>query len=256
VVFAAGVLGTVDLMLKLKDTTLPLISHCVGKEVFTNNESLIGVISFDKLTDFSEGVAIGSILQTDANSHVEPVRYSRSSGFWRLLMAPLTQGPTFRKRLVMMASELFHHPLQHLRVFFMPNIASHTTILLFMQHLPGALSLKRGLTGIQTVADPTQQPSTVIPQAGDLARRFASIVNGKPMVVITESLFGNPTTAHLLGGAVMGNDPSEGVIDTHNRVFGYRNMYVCDGSMISANPGVNPSLTILAMAERAMDQIS
>jgi cholesterol oxidase len=125
-----------------------------------------------------------------------------------------------------------------------------------MQHLPGALSLKRGLTGIQTVANPAQRPSTVIPQAGDLARRFASIVNGKPMVVITESLFGNPTTAHLLGGAVMGKDPSEGVIDQNNRVFGYRNMYVCDGSMISANPGVNPSLTILAMAERAMDQIS
>jgi len=98
-------------------------------------------------------------------------------------------------------------------------------------------------------------PTPFIPAAHDLARRYAAIVDGTTMVLLTEILAGIPTTAHILGGAVMGENAAKGVIDTQNRVFGYRNMYVCDGSMISANPGVNPSLTILALAERAMSRI-
>ena len=104
--------------------------------------------------------------------------------------------------------------------------------------------------GMKTEAEAGERPTAFAPEAGDLAKRYAAIVNGKPMVLLTETLFGIPTTAHILGGAVMGKDRSEGVIDRDNRVFGYENLYVCD-----ANPGVNPSLTITALAERAMGKI-
>ena len=96
---------------------------------------------------------------------------------------------------------------------------------------------------------------TFIPEAKEIAEKYAKIVNGKPTSLLTEMILGIPLTAHILGGAVMGETNDEGVIDKDNRVFGYKNMYVCDGSMISANPGVNPTLTITALAERAMDKI-
>ena len=94
-----------------------------------------------------------------------------------------------------------------------------------------------------------------IPEAKDIAEKYARIVNGKPTSLLTEMILGIPLTAHILGGAVMGNSTNDGVIDKDNRVFGYKNMYICDGSMISANPGVNPALTITALTERAMSKI-
>lgn len=99
-------------------------------------------------------------------------------------------------------------------------------------------------------------PPTFIPEAKELAEAYAKIVNGKTTMLMTETLFGIPLTAHILGGVVMGKDKNEGVIDSDNRVFGYKNMYVCDASMISANPGVNPALTITALSERAMSKIN
>ena len=100
-----------------------------------------------------------------------------------------------------------------------------------------------------------KKPSAFIPEAQGLAKNFGEIVDGKPMVLASESLLGIPTTAHILGGCPMGEDETKGVIDANNRVYGYTNMYVCDGSMISANPGVNPSLSITAISERAMSKI-
>jgi cholesterol oxidase len=100
-----------------------------------------------------------------------------------------------------------------------------------------------------------QAPTPFVPEATELAEKYADILNAKPIVLVTETLFGIPTTAHILGGAVMGRDTNEGVIDKDHKVFGYQNMYICDGSAISANPGVNPSLTITALAERAMSKI-
>jgi cholesterol oxidase len=101
-----------------------------------------------------------------------------------------------------------------------------------------------------------ENPPTFIPEARELAERYARLVGGKPTMLLTESLFGIPLTAHILGGAVMGQNQEEGVIDRDNHVFGYKNMFICDGSMISANPGVNPALTITALSERAMSLIS
>ena len=256
VVFAGGVLGTVPLLLKLKQTSLPRLSDKVGARVRTNSESLIGITTFDKDRVFSDGVAISSILHFDEHSHLEPVRYPARSGFWRLQGLPLVAGTTIAGRMVRTLVDLVLHPIANLRVFLVNDWAKHTQILLFMRTLDSTLRFTRGLFGMGTRTETGPPPSANVPEAKELADRYAKLVNGKPMTLLTETLFNIPTTAHILGGAVMGKDRDEGVIDRDNRVFGYENLYVCDGSMISANPGVNPSLTITALAERAMSRIT
>ena len=124
-----------------------------------------------------------------------------------------------------------------------------------MQHLDSTIHFKRGLINLKSKLTEGTSPTAFMPLSKKLADKTAEIINGKPMVVLTEALTGIPSTAHILGGAVIGNSPETGVIDTNHKVFGYKNMYVCDGSAVSANPGVNPSLTITAMAERAMSFI-
>jgi cholesterol oxidase len=125
-----------------------------------------------------------------------------------------------------------------------------------MQHLDSKLRFKRnGLGWMVSSVSSGKKPSPNIPESVELTKKYASIVNGKATSFALETFAGIPSTAHILGGAVMGKDSSTGVIDTDNRVFGYQNIWVVDGSMISANPGVNPSLSITAIAERAMDQI-
>ncbi len=256
IVFAGGVVGTVPLLLKLRRTTLPYLSPLVGHHVRTNSESLIGVTSFDRGKDFSKGVAIGSILNTDAFSHLEPVRYPEGSGFWRLFMSPLVHGNNAMERLAKVIWDYFRHPVQNLRAYLVDNWAKRTQILLFMQTIDSTLNLTRNRLGfMQSHIEKGKAPTSFIPEAKHLAELFARIVNGKPTTLISETLLGIPTTAHILGGAVMGRNKKEGVIDQYNRVFGYQNMFICDGSMISANPGVNPSLTIVALSERAMSHI-
>ncbi len=255
VVFAGGVTGTVKLLLKLRQTSLPQLSEQVGAGIRTNSESLIGVTTFDRNTVFSEGIAIGSILHTDEHSHLEPVRYSAGSGFWRLLMSPLAYGSNAFIRAARIVGDLLRHPLDNLRLFLVDDWSKRTQILLFMRTLESTLRFSRGRLGMKSTLAQGVAPTPFMPEAKELAERFSKIVNGKPTALSTETLLGIPTTAHILGGAVMGKDRSEGVIDKDNRVFGYVNMYVCDGAMISANPGVNPSLTILALTERAMSKI-
>jgi len=255
VVFAGGVLGTVKLLLELRQGSLPRLSGKVGAGIRTNSESLIGVTTFDKNKIFSEGIAIGSILHTDAHSHLEPVRYSAGSGFWRIFMSPLAYGKNALTRTAKVFVDVIEHPVQNLKAFFVDDWSKRSQILLFMQTLDSTLRFSRGLFGMKSNLENGTAPTAFIPEAKALAERYAKIVNGKPTALSTETLLGIPTTAHILGGAVMGRDGSEGVIDKDNRVFGYENMYVCDGAMISANPGVNPSLTIMALAERAMSKI-
>ncbi|MHB2147958.1 GMC oxidoreductase [Calditrichota bacterium LG25] len=254
-VFAGGVLGTVPLLLKLKKGSLPNLSSKVGWGVRTNSESLIGITTTDKNTVFSDGIAIGSILHTDRYSHLEPVRYPAGSGFWRVLMSPMISGSNFADRLSKVLREIFCHPLRFLKTYFVDDWAKRTQILLFMQTINTTLRFSPALFGMKSTLDQGTAPTAFIPEAQTLAREYAKIAGGTPTTLLTESLFGIPTTAHILGGAVMGENDQEGVIDRDNRVFGYRNMYICDGSMISANPGVNPSLTITALSERAMSKI-
>jgi cholesterol oxidase len=255
IVFAGGVLGTVKLLLELKTSSLPLLSDRVGYGVRTNSESLIGVTALDKKTVFSRGVAIGSILHTDENSHLEPVRYSTGSGFWRILMSPKVEGGNILVRIAKIIVDVVSHPINNLKVLFVDDFAKRTQILLFMQTIDTYLRFRKGPLGLRTSVERGKNPSAFIPEAHELATQYAGLVNGKPVALLTETLFGIPTTAHILGGCVMGKDGREGVIDKDHHVFGYENMFICDGSAISANPGVNPSLTITALSERAMSKI-
>jgi cholesterol oxidase len=254
-VFAGGVLGTVELLLELKQTSLPRLSDRLGYGVRTNSEALIPVTVPDGKSVFSDGVAIGSILHTDENSHLEPVRYGAGSGFWRLLMGPRVYHPNGFVRLLKLADDWLLHPVMNLKVLFVDDWAKRTQVLLFMQTVDSTLRLVRGRFRMATRLDAGPAPTTFIPEALDLSDRYAAIVHGKPVAMVSETLLGIPSTAHILGGACMGRDAAEGVIDRDNRVFGYRNLYVCDGSMISANPGVNPSLSITAISERAMSRV-
>jgi cholesterol oxidase len=255
IIFAAGVLGTVDLLLKLSQSSLPKISRMIGRRVRSNSESFFGITSFDQGTTFSDGVAIGSILSTDDCSNLEPVRYPSGSGFFRLFTSPLVYGNNILSRLGGIFVNFLKHPFQNMRVIFVFDWAKRTQILMFMQTIDSTLRLKRGLIGLRSNVEDGPAPTAFIPEARGLAEDYARIVNGKPSVMLTETLLGRPTTAHLLGGAVMGENKDCGVIDRNHAIHGYKNMYICDGSSISANPGVNPSLTITALAERAMSKI-
>lgn len=255
VVFAGGVLGTILLLLKLKKSTLPELSDRLGCGIRTNSESLLGVVALNRDKVFSDGIAIGSILNTDECSHLEPVRYSAGSGFWRPLMAPMVRGKSMVERLGRLLWEITRHPIANLKAYFVDDWAKRTQILLFMQTIDSTLRFTKGRLRMRSQMEQGPAPTAFIPEAQSLARAYGRILNARPAALLTESLLGIPTTAHILGGAVMGKDRDEGVIDKDNRVFGYKNMYICDGSMISANPGVNPSLTILALSERAMSKI-
>jgi cholesterol oxidase len=264
IVMAAGVLGTVELLLRLREGRrgLPKLSPMVGDRVRTNSEVLVGVTTERRDLDLSKGVAITSILHTHGDSSVEPVRFRSGSGFFRLLGLPHAPGRTTLRRLGNAMGRAIRHPVRTLRWFTVPDWAKHTTILLYMRTQEGYLRLRlgrslrtlfrRGLTS-QVGEGPT--PTAAIPEATELAQRFAHQIQGTPGSLITETLFGTPTTAHILGGAVMGATPQEGVIDPRHRVFGYPHILVVDGSAVSANPGVNPALTISALAERAMSFI-
>ncbi|MCB0515569.1 MAG: GMC oxidoreductase [Chitinophagales bacterium] len=256
VVFSGGVLGTMSLLLKLKKTSLPKLSNTLGKGVRTNSESLIGVTTFDKKTVISEGIAIGSIVNIDENRHVEPVKYSAGSGIWRLLMAPMVQGKTMFGRFLLMCKDLITKPIKNLKVFFVDDWSKRTQILLYMESIDSTLQMKRSSLGyIKTNLEEGEAPTAFNPIAQNIAHKMEAIIDGKAMVLATETLLGIPTTAHILGGACMGANAQEGVIDENHRVYNYQNMLICDGSIISANIGVNPSLTITALAERAMTKV-
>ncbi len=262
VVCAGGVLGTIDLLLKMKDDPkgLPELSPRIGEMVRTNSESLIAVITDRRDVDLSKGVAIGSILHTDEHSHVEPVRYGAGSGFFRLLLAPHAPGDGVFERLGRAAATMVRSPLRMLRAFAVPDLAKFSQILLYMRSLEGTLAFRRR-RGVRTGFQPglatelskgSEAPKAFIPEATEIAERFAKRIDGTLVNMVTETVQGIPSTAHILGGACIGANRDLGVISDRHEVFGYPGLFVVDGSAVSANPGVNPSLTITALAERAM----
>jgi cholesterol oxidase len=265
VIFSGGVMGTVPLLLKLREDPdgLPSLSARVGDSVRTNNEALLGVIQPDAEQDITQGVAITSILHTDEHSHLEPVRYGAGSGFFRLLGLPHAPGSNVFSRLAGAAAGFLRQPLRWTKAMLTSDWASHTQILLYMRTLESTLSFRLGrsvYTGfrkglVSTLDNPDNAPSAFMEEATDLAKRWADKVSGVAMGLLTETVMGTPSTAHILGGACMGDSTDDGVIDVDHRVHGYDGLYVIDGSAISANPGVNPSLTITALAERAMSKI-
>jgi cholesterol oxidase len=265
VVFAGGVLGTIPLLLGMREdpSGLPALSPRLGELVRTNSEALIAVIAPDSAEDFTKGVAITSILHTDEHSHIEPVRYGAGSSFFRTMTLPHSSDPAPAVRLAKVLLELAAQPRKWLAAYTTRRMSEATQILLYMRTLEGSLRLRLGrsaLTGfrralVSELSPGTTAPTAFMPEATDLARRFAEKAGGVLTTLATETLVGIPTTAHILGGACMGRDASDGVIDHRHRVFGYDGLWVVDGSAVSANPGVNPSLTITALAERAMSLV-
>lgn len=262
VIFSGGVMGTVPLLLKLKETTLPNLSSMLGHHVRTNNEALVGVIAPDDAQDFSKGMAITSMLETDEHSHLEPVRYGAGSGFFRLMAAPYAPGTTWWRRLIRLCTVFARSPLAWIRSWFGGDFSKRTLILLYMRSIESTLSLSLSRSwfskafgrGLQTSAR-GDAPTAMMPEMETLVEQVQKKMKGVSMSLFTETLLGTPSTAHILGGCVMGENALAGVVDKHHRVFGYPELYVIDGSAVSANPGVNPSLTITAMAERAMETI-
>ncbi|MEW6277573.1 MAG: GMC oxidoreductase [Candidatus Eremiobacterota bacterium] len=264
-VFSGGVLGTVRLLLRLAASPhgLPGLSRRLGSRVRTNSEALIGVTTSRRGMDMSKGIAIGSILQTDAHSHMEPVRYPAGSNFFRLLATPHLAGDSWLERVRNLAHVLRTRPRKVLRAWLSLDVSRTTIIMLYMRSLEGHLRLHLGPSpwngfrhDLRTSVEDGPRPTCFIPEATHLAEELAKEVDGFPQSLLTETLLGIPTTAHILGGCCMGADANEGVIDSDHRVFGYPGLYVVDGSAVSANPGVNPSLTITALAERAMSRIT
>jgi len=228
----------------------------LGKDIRTNNETLVSVSSLEKDKNYSKGVAIGSILDTDENSHLEICRYSEGSNAWKLVHLPYATGKNIFIRLAKVIWSVIKSPIKYFKVYFVNSWAKKTVVLLFMQTLDSTLRFKRNRFGFMRSSLSTgKRPTPFIPESVKLIKEYSKAVNGVSTSFAVETLSGIPSTAHILGGAVMGGNATQGVIDKDNKVFGYDNLYIVDGSMISANPGVNPSLSITAIAERAMDQI-
>jgi cholesterol oxidase len=259
VIFSGGALGTNSLLLRLKAdaTALPKISEQVGRRVRTNSESLICVTVPGTRDDHSQGIAINSLLQTDEHSHLEMVRYGKGSGFFRAIVtAPHVRGRTGFLMLFRMLIATLLHPILTLRALLVSDWARSTMILLYMRTTEGTLRFVRGRFGVMnTEIEEGERPSAAMPEATDLALQIAQKSGGIARSTFYEQIFNIPTTAHILGGCCMGDSAATGVIDGAHRVFGYDGLYVIDGSAISANVGVNPSLTICALAERAISLI-
>jgi cholesterol oxidase len=264
VVFSASSLGTMELLFRLKENgSLPAISGRLGKHVRTNSESLIGVRILGSADDLSQGIAIGSGVYIDEHTHIEAVRYPRGSDTMGLLTTILTDGRPGVQRIGLWLKNIIFslllHPVKTLRILRPWGWAREHIILLCMQALEGHIEMRWERPWFwpfrKMLVSRGNKVPTYIPKANDFARKFAQAAGGSGMSLLPEILFDVPGTAHCIGGCVIAGSSDRGVVDDHHRVFGYRNMYVCDGSVLAANLGVNPSLTITALAERAMSFI-
>jgi cholesterol oxidase len=255
VVFAAGTLGTQKLLHRMRDEgVLPRISRRLGELTRTNSESILGARSRDKNADYSKGVAITSSFHPDSQTHVEPVRYGKGSNSMGLLQSVLTDGGDGR-RWVKALQEMTRSPRDVAKLLWLKGWSEQTIIVLVMQSLDNSLTVSRKkgrfrdkLISRQGHGEPNP---TWIPKGNEVTRRLAERINGIPGGSVGE--LGNvPMTAHIIGGAPIGLTADDGVVDPWQRLHGHDGLHVTDGAAITANLGVNPSLTITAQAERAM----
>ncbi len=264
VVVSAGVLGTLRLLLRCRDVTraLPHLSPRLGDNVRTNSEALMGAVARGSDTDFAAGVAITSVLQADDVTRVEPVRFPAGSSLMRLLAAPLidTNG-RLPARWLKAAAYWLRHPGQFYQAYLRPGWANRTTILLVMQTEDSRMRIRSGRNpftlgrrDLVCAPDGAGVPAR-IEMGHRITRAFAQEINGIPADSVAEALLDLPITAHILGGCPMGRNADEGVVDVNCQAHGYPGLYVVDGSIVPANPGINPSLTITALAEYAMSRI-
>lgn len=265
VVFAGGVLGTVPLLLKCKQRgLLPALSDRLGDYVRTNSEAIVGALSRRADADNSRGIAITSGFYPEPHTHVELVRYGAGQDAMGRLSALMVDGHGGRlRRFMRYLGQIARHPLDFLRTQVPWGWAKRTMILLVMQPLDNHLRVKLKRPWwwpfdqrlVSELPAGQKQPPSFIPAANLVARKVADKTDGVALGAINEALLDAPTTAHILGGCSMGASAADGVIGSDHQVFNYPGLYVCDGSAVSANLGVNPSLTITAMTELAMSRI-
>jgi cholesterol oxidase len=266
VVVSAGVLGTLELLLRCRDVTrsLPHLSRRLGETVRSNSEAFFGGFTLKDEDDHSQGLAITSVIRADARTQVEPVRFSDGSSmlFW-LLASPLIEGGGgIISRLIRTIFAFIRHPIVMIVTKFRPGLSKRGTSLMLMQDEDNQMCLRLGRSpltlfrrGLVAEHDVEKTIPVNLELGNKVAQSYAEKIGGFPTGSVTSSLLDLPTTAHMLGGCVMGGDITEGVVDQNCEVFNYPGLYVVDGSIIPANPGINPTLTITALAEYAMDRM-
>ncbi|HET7688742.1 MAG TPA: GMC family oxidoreductase [Nocardioidaceae bacterium] len=249
VVFAAAALGTQKLLHNLRaDGTLPHLSPRIGELTRSNSEAILAVTSKSR-DDFAQGVAITSSIHPEPTTHIEVCKYGEGQNSLFLQTIPLLDGGAFRAIRFLLGILL--HPITFLRTQNPRGASEKSVILLVMQSLDNSLTSYvkgRRLLTKQGTGEPNP---TWIPLAHDVGRRYAKKVDGVPQSLATD-IFNIPATAHYIGGCVIGDTAETGVVDPYQRVYGHAGLHVADGSAVTANLGVNPSLTITAQAERAM----
>ena len=257
VVFSASTMGTQKLLHKMRDQgSLPKISKRLGVLTRTNSEALLGAIANGREVDYSLGVAITSSFHPDEHTHIEPCRYGKGSNAMSLLQTVMTDGGSSKPRWRVWLREMWRQKLHLFRLYDLRHWSERTIIALVMQTHDNSITTytKRGITGRRKLTSKQGHGApnpTWIPAANDATRRIAKEMDGIPGGTIGEP-FNVPMTAHFMGGCAIGDGPETGVIDPYQRLYGHEGLHVVDGSAISANLGVNPSLTITAQAERAM----
>ena len=265
VIFSAGVMGTMKLLLHLRDVkrSLPKLSQRLGHMVRTNSEALLGSVARESDFNYSQGVAISSIYNQDGITRIEPVRYPNGSSLMRFLAAPLIDTDvSVPVRLLKFLSWALTHPIDFAKALILPGWAHNATILLVMQHADNQMRFRVGRSGftffrrgVVSDEEPGYKIHAQVKGSHELTREFARRTNGIALGSLGENLLGLPTTAHILGGAPIGRNSEEGVVNESFEVHHYPGMYIIDGSIMPANPGVNPALTITALAEYAMSKI-
>lgn len=264
IVFSGGVMGSVKLLMDCKAKgLLPNLSSRLGDYVRTNSEALLGVTSNERHADYSDQISITSGIYPDENTHVEVVRFNKGSDIMSSLTTPLTDGGGHIPRVVRFFGTVLRHPLAFIKSLWPFGWAQRTSILLVMQTLENYIRFdyrrrwwRFGKRSINSSLVPgVKKAPSYIPIANEIARRMGEKMNGQPLSSWPEVLLDVPTTAHILGGAVMGESPEKGVVDFNGEIHGYPNLYVVDGSNVPANLGVNPALTITAVAEYIMSRM-
>jgi cholesterol oxidase len=266
VILSAGVLGTLRLLMRCRDEigTLPHLSSQLGVNVRTNSEAFVGAFGLRERDDHSQGLAISSIYRADESTSIEPIRFpGDSSMLFRMLGTPLVrEGGGFLRRTWRMLAASLRRPFETLNLKILPGLSRRGVALMLMQNEDNALDMRLGrslytLFRKDLVAE--HHSENRIPVNLELGNRMAQDVadriHGKPMSAVPSAWLDLPMTAHMLGGCTFGRDAKEGVIDQNFQVHGYPGLYVVDGSVVPANPGINPSLTITALAEYAMSRM-
>jgi cholesterol oxidase len=257
VVFAASTMGTQKLLHRMRDRgILPKVSQRLGLLTRTNSEALLGAIADKRDVDYSHGIAITSSFHPDEHTHVEPVRYGKGSNAMSLMQTVLTDGSTDTPRWRVWLREMWREKRNLFKLYDLRHWSERTIIALVMQTHDNSISTftKRGITGRRKLTSRqghgAPNPSFIAP-AHEAVQHMARHMGGTAGGTIGEP-FNVPMTAHFMGGCAIGDSPEHGVIDPYHRLYGHEGLHVVDGSAISANLGVNPSLTITAQAERAM----